>query len=94
MKRGEVYFIEKSCGEPAVGRETYAARPGIIVSNDKNNAASGTVQVIFLTRQPKKDLQTHVTIRSLPYNSIALCEQIHTVSVDRIGDFYGTITER
>ena len=37
-------------------------RPAVIVSNDKNNAKSNTVEVVYMTTKPKTDLPTHVYI--------------------------------
>lgn len=89
--RGEIYYV---CLRPTCGSEQQAGRPAIIVSNDKNNIYSDTVEVIYLTTQPKKDLPTHVTIRSTQKISTALCEQVHTVDIERISDYIGTCTEQ
>lgn len=91
IKRGEIYYIESIYNEQ--GSEQRAGRPAIIVSNNKNNDSSDTVEVVYLTTKPKKDLPTHVTIHSAPRESTALCEQIATVSVERIGSYYSECTE-
>lgn len=91
IKRGDIYYISKY---PTIGSEQQAGRPAIIVSNEKNNQHSATVEVVYLTTQPKADLPTHVTINSAPRESIALCEQVTSVSVDRIGDKMGQLTKR
>ena len=44
--------------------------------------------------QAKKDLPTHVAINSSLRRSTVLCEQIHTVSKDRVGKMLGTVTEQ
>ncbi len=90
VKRGEVWYIEKGY---SVGSEQRSGRPAIIVSNDKNNTYSTTVEVVYLTTKPKQDLPTHVTIRSLNQISTALCEQITTVSMERLGNYCGTLTD-
>lgn len=87
IRRGEVYYINRS--EDEIGSEQYSGRPAIIVSNNHNNMYSGTVEVVYLTTQPKKDLPTHVFVSAtlgIPRDSIALCEQITTVSVARLGN--------
>lgn len=91
IKRGDIYYIGKY---PTIGSEQQAGRPAIIVSSEKNNQHSSTVEVVYLTTQPKADLPTHVTINSAPRESIALCEQVTSVSVDRIGDKMGQLTKR
>lgn len=91
MKRGEIYYIERYRSEET-GSEQHAGRPAIIVSNDRNNEFSETVEVVYLTTQPKNDLPTHVEIRSTARASVALCEQVTTVSVSRVGEYVGTCT--
>lgn len=63
-----------------------------MVSNNRNNQYSGTVEVVYLTTQPKRDLPTHVTISSLSRESTALCEQITSVSTERFGSYRGAVT--
>lgn len=85
-KRGEIYYIESYY---TTGSEQRAGRPAVIVSNDKNNEYSATVEVVYLTTQPKHDLPTHVTVRGTGRDGIALCEQVSTVATERIGEFCG-----
>lgn len=91
IKRGDIYYIES--GYATVGSEQRPGRPAVVVSNDKNNEYSSTLEVIYLTTQPKHDLPTHVTIRSTNRESTALCEQITSVAVERFGDYCGHVTE-
>lgn len=90
MKRGEIYYIQSLFTQ---GSEQKAGRPAIIVSNNKNNQYSEVVEVVYLTTKQKTDLPTHVTIRSTERESIALCEQIVSVSKGRIGDYKGCATD-
>ena len=90
--RGEIYYIERIPAQ-TVGSEQQYGRPAVIVSNDMCNTYSTTVEVVYLTTQPKNDLPTHVTIRSSTKPSIALCEQIHTIDVKRLGDYVAICTE-
>lgn len=91
IARGDIFYIHKYA--PVCGSEQEAGRPGIIVSNDLCNQCSDTVEIVYLTSKQKKELPTHVDINSARYPSIALCEQITTVSVSRIGDRCGKATE-
>jgi mRNA interferase MazF len=91
FRRGEVYYIENSFR--VSGQEQRPGRPAIIISNDKCNEHSTVLEVVYLTAQPKVDLPTHVLIKSTKKDSTALCEQIHSVSIDRIGDRVTQITE-
>lgn len=85
-KRGEIYYIESYY---TTGSEQRAGRPAVIVSNEKNNEHSSTVEVVYLTTQPKHDLPTHVTVRGTGRDSIALCEQITSVAIERLGEYCG-----
>lgn len=49
--------------------------------------------MVFLTTAPKHDLPTHVTVRSSGRVSTALCEQISTVSVERLGNYCGHVSD-
>lgn len=91
IKRGEIYYIESYC---TTGSEQRAGRPAVIVSNEKNNEFSPTVEIVYLTTQPKHDLPTHVTVRGTGRDSIALCEQITSVSTDRIGEYCGVCNKQ
>ena len=87
--RGEIYYIE-----PAVvtGSEMRGGRPAIVVSNNHGNNHSKVVEVVYLTTSPKSELPTHVQIKSAPQLSTALCEQISTVSYERVGRLAGICT--
>ena len=76
IKRGKIFYIEKMGGYE-VGSEQRSGRPAIVVSNDKCNAFSDVIEVVYLTTQPKSDLPTHIDIRSTQRASVALCEQIN-----------------
>ncbi len=91
VKRGQIYYIIDNY--KTTGSEQYAGRPAIIVSNEICNERSPVVEVVFLTTQPKCEMPTHVTIHSATRTSIAICEQITSVAVERVGDFMGTCTE-
>lgn len=86
--RGDIFYISHGS---SVGSEQQSGRPGIIVSNDISNKYSPNVEVVFLTTQEKKPLPTHVeVICKLP--STALCENIQTVSKERLGNFIKSCT--
>lgn len=92
-RRGEIYYVENSSREH-VGSEQRNDRPAVIVSCDANNKHSRVLEMVFLTSAPKKDLPTHVTIRSTGRTSEALCEQPTPVAVERINNFVGKATEK
>lgn len=86
--RGDIFYIMQ---DSYVGSEQKPGRPGIIVSNDLANKHSPNVEVVFLTSQDKKYLPTHVeVIARVP--STAMCENIQTVSKERLSDFIRSCT--
>ncbi len=94
IKRGHIFYVEKSVVAQAAGSEQMPGRPAVIVSNDECNRSSNVVEVVYLTTQPKKDLPTHVAIRSSGKPAVALCEQVSSVSVDRLRDRTAKCTDR
>ena len=89
--RGEIYYVYPS--GVGVGSEQTAGRPAIVVSNDKANKYSPVIEMVYLTTQPKNSLPTHVDIVSATSPSIALCEQVHSVSKSRLGGFIAKCTD-
>ena len=90
LTRGDIYYVDDI---DSIGSEQRGGRPAIIVSNDQCNKYSPVVEVVYLTTAPKHTLPTHVTIRSAPRVSTALCEQVHSVDTQRLGDFCGNCTQ-
>lgn len=89
-KRGDVVFVRDY--RQTIGSEQDAVRPAVIVSNDKANLFAPVVEVVFLTTQEKKPLPTHTTVLcKVP--STALCEQITTISKERITEYIRTCTK-
>ena len=97
ITRGQVYFVGPDDEKPTFGHEIWPNRPGLIVSNDTINKHSSTVEVVYLTTQNLKRtgflglLSVPVTLKD--NESIAMCEQIHTVDVRRLQSYMGQITD-
>lgn len=86
--RGDIFFITEGA---YTGSEQNAGRPGVIVSNDIGNKHSPNVEVVFLTSREKKAMPTHVDVMcKVP--STALCENIQTVSKERLDSFIRSCT--
>lgn len=90
IKRGDIYYVLKF--GVTDGSVQDSGRPAVVVSNNKNNMFSTTVEVVYLTTQPKNDMPTHVDIRSTGVKSTAVCEQVTTVSRERISNPCGVCT--
>jgi mRNA interferase MazF len=83
-----------------VGYEKNGQRPAVVVSSDTVNRTSGNITVVPLTKEENKidprtgkvkkllDSQYRLLKNKykLNYNSIVQCEDIRTVSKERIGD--------
>lgn len=91
IKRGDIYFV---VGGAAIGSEQSANRPAVVVSNDIGNRFAPIVEVVYLTTRKKVGLPTHVFIGSAPKPSVALCEQIVTVSKSRLQRRIGRVTQQ
>lgn len=90
INRGDVFYVNRS---ETIGSEQRSGRPAIIVSNPECNEHSPVVEVVYLTCQYKKPMPTHVRIESIGRRSPALCEQITSVDVSRLGDYKGHLTD-
>lgn len=90
INRGDIFYIHR---EETVGSEQHSGRPAIIVSNAECNENSSVVEIVFLTCKHKRPLPTHVKIESVGRRSTALCEQITSVDVCRLGDYKGHVTD-
>ncbi len=90
IMRGDVFYIEKFL---TAGCEQNPGRPAVVVSNDMCNEFSSVIEVVYLTTQNKNSLPTHVVIKSLPRESIALCEQITSVAKERVGDWCARVSD-
>ncbi len=85
MKRGDVYLVSL---EPVVGSETGKTRPAVVVQNDLANRTSPTVTVIPITSRADRvfpfQVRRAVGEGGLERAGKALCEQIRTVSRQRL----------
>ncbi len=82
IHRGDVFYIEKR--NDTVGHEQWSGRPAIIVSCDEINRGNSTVEIVYMTSQPKTENPLHVPIFAMGRRSTALCEQIWSISVERL----------
>ena len=90
VKRGDIFYIQNAkCYSTDPANEN--GRPGVIVSCDELNAHSPVVEVVYLTTKDKRPMPTHTDVLcKVPSTSI--CENINTVSKERLGDFVRACT--
>ena len=92
ISRGEVFYITQR--SDTVGSEQKSGRPAVVVSNNMCNEFSPVVEVCYMTLQEKHKLPTHVFIdRGACINSIILCEQVTSISKERIGEYMCTLPD-
>ena len=86
IERGDVVAVSL---DPVVGSEVGKTRPAIVLQNDLANRSSATVTVVPVSSKLGRVYPFQVRIPAgeggLPHDSKALCEQIRTVSRERIG---------
>lgn len=88
--RGDIFYIEDRF--TTQGHEQRPGRPAVVVSNNAGNCHSDNVSIVWLTTANKKPLPTHCEILcNVP--STALCEQVLTISQERLGTYIRSCTE-
>lgn len=96
IRRGDIVIVEL---DPTEGSEQRGTRPCLVVQNDIGNEnAPTTIVVPFTTARGDKLYPFEVLVSadecSLREDSVALCSQIRTVSIDhRITDNIGSIPD-
>jgi mRNA interferase MazF len=93
VRRGEVWLADLS---PGRGTEQAGVRPVLVVQTDRANPHSPhTIVVPFTTRIRRKLLPSHVLVPAgeggLTQDSVALCEQIRVIDLDRLVRQMGTL---
>ena len=88
--RGDIFYIEDNYRTE--GSEQRPGRPALVVSNNTGNYHSDIVSIVWLTTAEKKPLPTHCKILSRT-PSTAICEQVVTISQNRLGEYIRTATE-
>ena len=91
--RGEVWMIDLS---PVRGHEQEGMRPALIVSVDEfNSSKAELLMVLPVTSKKKYALPTHVPVdppeAGLTMASVILCDQLRTVSKERLVRRMGTV---
>lgn len=89
IKRGDIIYVSQGT---VCGSEQSGGRPAVVVSNNMCNRYSSVITVVFLTTRAKKPLPTHVQIRSSGCNSTALCEQVESISKERLRNYVARCT--
>lgn len=92
IRRGEVYSAHL---DPAAGAEMHGTRPIVVISRDAINASSPVLIIVPVTDRSNKIriYPSHVELKlgegGLKLESVALCEQVRAISIDRLKDQLG-----
>jgi mRNA interferase MazF len=82
VRRGCVYWVDF---DPVRGSEQGKIRPALVIQNNLGNLTSGTTIVVAITSQvPSKNYPMHVCLFLEGKPAVILCEQIRTVSLERV----------
>lgn len=91
--RGDIWLIDLN---PAKGREQTGKRPALIISADGFNKSAAELVVVLPITSKKKNIPLHVEVippdGGLNITSYIKCEDIRSVSKERLADFLGTIS--
>lgn len=94
IRRGEIRWVDWS---PGRGSEQTGRRPALVIQNDAGNLAStypNTIVVAVSTHG--REIPLHIRLRPSKLNglrqlSFAKCEQIFTISKERVGTRLGRL---
>ena len=90
MERGEAWWVNFN---PAVGGEIRKRRPAIIVSADESNAFSNRLQVVPLTTNVSRLYPSEAIVTLNGLIQKAMADQLMTVSVRRLSNREGVMSE-
>ncbi len=94
MRRGDVYQVSL---DPVVGSEIGKTRPAVILQNDLANETSPTVTIVPISSKLRRVYPFQVRLSAgdsgLERESKALCEQIRTISRERLVNKLGHLSQ-
>ena len=94
IERGDVVSVNL---DPVVGSEVGKTRPAVVVQNDLANRSSPTITVIPVSSKLGRVYPFQVRLPAgeggLERESKALCEQIRTVSRERVAERLGRLPD-
>ena len=91
VKRKEVWLIDFNC---SIAGELYKTIPVVVISNDYANQYSNIVQVIPLTSKVEKCYPCETYVLVGDHKSIAMADQIMTVSKNRLKSIITIISDK
>jgi mRNA interferase MazF len=95
IRRGELYWLDWS---PGRGSEQSGQRPALVVGADAGNRNEHyPLTIVVAVSSTQRNIATHVHLQPSPENGLrtrssAKCEQVLTVSKDRLLELLGRIS--
>jgi mRNA interferase MazF len=90
--RGEVWLVNLA---PTRGREQAGTRPAVVVSDDILNAGPAEIVIVLPVTTTCRDIPLHVKVLpakgGLRAVSFIMCDQIRTISKDRLTKRLGAV---
>lgn len=91
--RGEVWLVTL---DPTIGREHAGTRPALVVSDDLFNQSHAELVVVLPITSKNKGIRSHVEIvppeGGLNITSYVKCEDVRSISIQRLGRRLGKVT--
>jgi mRNA interferase MazF len=92
--RGEVWMVDLN---PTRGREPSGLRPALVLSVDKFNHGPAELVIMVPITKTKRGIPTHVLVPAgeagLTVDSSIKCEELRSVSTDRLVRQLGNVTD-
>jgi mRNA interferase MazF len=91
--RGEIWLVTL---DPTIGREQAGTRPALVVSDDLFNQSHAELVVVLPITSKSKGVRSHVPV-SPPEGGLAApsyikCEDVRSISIQRLGRRLGKVT--
>ena len=90
--RGEVWFVDLN---PTKGREQSGRRPCLIISDDRLNRSPADLVIVVPITSKDKRIPSHVEMHppegGLTVRSFIKCEDVRSISTERLVTMLGTI---
>lgn len=92
--RGEIWLVNLN---PTRGREQAGTRPALVVSDNILNAGPAEIVIVLPVTTARRDIPLHVKVvppqGGLREVSFVMCDQIRTISKDRLTKRLGAVGE-
>ena len=95
VNHGEIWLLNL---DPTLGREPRGTRPGLVISVDKFNQGPTELIIVLPVTSKKKNTPFHIEIEppegGVKTRSYIKCEDVRSVSKDRLLSLWGTVSPK